>query len=604
MIVTCCGLASWVCAVRINGRGIPRGRLAQLARAPLLHGGGRGFKSLIAQLLLRKATARSQKRTVSPLKIFWLSSAVCASIICALSLVWPAALWLFVIIGPLILLGIYDSSQRSHAVIRNFPVIGRARYWMETVRPEIQQYFVESDTSGRPFSRELRSVIYQRAKIATDTRPFGTIRDLHEVGSEWIAHSLRPIHQKTDGPASQQEPRVMIGEGSCDQPYAASMLNISAMSFGSLSKNAILALNGGAKLGGFAHNTGEGGISPYHLECGGDLIWQIGTGYFGCRTTDGTFDPDRFSEKAKTKSVRMIEIKLSQGAKPGHGGILPGSKVTPEIAEIRGVPVGLDVNSPPSHNAFSNPKGLLDFLVQLRDLSGGKPVGFKLCIGLPSEFLSICKAMVETGIVPDFITIDGSEGGTGAAPMEFSNSIGMPLTDGLLFAHNALLGCNLRDKIRVICSGKIVTGFNMIQRMAIGADLCNSARAMMFTLGCIQALKCNSNHCPVGVATQDPDLIRGLDVSSKKHRVHNYHRKTVESFLDILGAAGLSHSDELQPQHIHRRVSPTEVLDYGRIYQYLTPGVLLSKTDVLLPKTGRTNGFFSDAWELASAERF
>ncbi len=538
---------------------------------------------------------------MSPLKIFRLSSVICVSIVGGLSLVWPAALWALVVIGPLILLGIYDSGQRSHAVIRNFPVIGRARYWMEAIRPEIQQYFVESDTSGRPFSRELRSVIYQRAKVATDTRPFGTIRNLDEVGSEWIAHSLTPNHPP------EQEPRILIGEGRCDRPYAASTLNVSAMSFGSLSKNAVLALNGGAKLGGFAHNTGEGGISPYHLEPGGDLIWQIGTGYFGCRTAEGDFDPDQFAHKSKLESVKMIEIKLSQGAKPGHGGILPGAKVTPEIAQIRGVPSGQDVISPPYHRAFSTPKGLLDFLVQLRELSGGKPIGFKLCVGQPSEFLSICKAMVETGMVPDFITVDGAEGGTGAAPMEFSNSIGMPLTDGLLFVHNALLGCNLRGKIRVICSGKIVTGFHMIQRMAIGADLCNSARAMMFALGCIQALKCNTNHCPVGVTTQDPDLVRGLDVAGKKHRVCNYHRNTVNSFLDILGAAGLSHGDELRPRHIQRRVSPTEVQDYGRIYRYLEPGALLSSSPPGTPPSGLappTCGPFSEAWEAASAERF
>ncbi len=506
-----------------------------------------------------------------------------------LSLLWPATLWIFVVLGPLILLGTYDSCQRSHAVIRNFPVIGRARYWMEAIRPEIQQYFVESDTSGRPFSRELRSVVYQRAKMATDTRPFGTIRDLYEVGNEWIAHSLTPKHPP------EREPRILIGEGRCDRPYAASTLNVSAMSFGSLSKNAVLALNGGAKLGGFAHNTGEGGLSPYHLEPGGDLVWQIGTGYFGCRTPEGLFDADKFANKAQFESVKMIEIKLSQGAKPGHGGILPAAKVTAEIAQIRGVPLGQDVISPPYHRAFSTPKGLLDFIVQLRELSGGKPIGFKLCVGQPSEFLSICKAMVETGLVPDFITVDGAEGGTGAAPMEFSNAIGMPLTDGLLFVHNALVGCDLREKVRVICSAKIVTGFHMIQRMAIGADVCNSARAMMFALGCIQALKCNTNHCPVGVTTQNPDLVRGLDVVGKTRRVYNYHRNTVKSFLEILGAAGLSHPNELRPQHIQRRVSPTEVQDYGRVYQCLEPGALLSS----LPPDA-----FSEAWEAASAERF
>ena len=545
--------------------------------------------------LLHKGDYEDLKVTVSPLKIFWLISAICVSTVVGLSLVWPAALWAFVVIGPLILLGIHDSYQRSHAVIRNFPVIGRARYWMEAIRPEIQQYFVESDTSGRPFSRELRSVVYQRAKGATDTRPFGTIRDLDAVGSEWIAHSLAPKHPP------EQEPRILIGEGRCERPYAASMLNVSAMSFGSLSKNAVLALNGGAKLGGFAHNTGEGGLSPYHLQPGGDLIWQIGTGYFGCRTPDGNFDPDEFARKAEHESVKMIEIKLSQGAKPGHGGILPGAKVTAEIAQIRGVPMGQDVISPPYHQAFSTPKGLLDFIVQLRELSGGKPIGFKLCVGQPSEFLSICKAMVQTGVVPDFITVDGAEGGTGAAPMEFSNAIGMPLTDGLLLVHNALLGCDLRSKIRVICSGKIVTGFHMVQRLAIGADLCNSARAMMFALGCIQALKCNTNHCPVGVTTQDPDLVRGLDVVGKTRRVFNYHRSTVNSFLEILGAAGLSHPDELHPRHIQRRVSPTQVQDYGRIYQCFEPGALLSSSP---PATSPTCAAISEAWAAASPERF
>ena len=526
---------------------------------------------------------------MSPLRIFWLTSAILFSLVGGLSLFWPPALWALVLIGPLFLLGIHDMCQRSHAVIRNFPVIGRARYWMETIRPEIQQYFVESDTSGRPFSRELRSVVYQRAKVAIDTRPFGTLRDLDAVGCEWIAHSLTPQH------APDEEPRIMIGEGRCEKPYAASRLNVSAMSFGSLSSNAIRALNGGAKLGGFAHNTGEGGISPYHLEPGGDLIWQIGTGYFGCRTGEGGFDPDEFSAKARLDSVKMIEIKLSQGAKPGHGGILPAAKVTPQIAEIRGVPMGQDVLSPPCHREFSTPKGLLDFIVRLRELSGGKPVGFKLCVGRPSEFLSICKAMVETGTVPDFIAVDGSEGGTGAAPMEFSNSIGMPLTDGLLFVHNALRGCGLRETIRVICSGKIVTGFNMVQRMAIGADLCNSARAMMFALGCIQALKCNTNHCPVGVTTQNPDLVRGLDPEGKRHRVYNYHRNTIHSFLEILAAAGLSGPEDLKPCHIQRRVSPTEVKDYERFYNYLEPSALLSASP---PES------FAEAWSQASAERF
>lgn len=526
---------------------------------------------------------------MSPRNIFLLSALIAVLVVGGLAFLWAPVLWAFVVIGPLIFLGFYDLFQRSRAVTNNFPVIGHARYWMEAIRPEIQQYFVETGTSGRPFSREYRSVIYQRAKNTTDTRPFGTIRDLYEVETEWIAHSLRPKHPP------ETPPRILIGEDRCEQPYRSSLLNISAMSFGALSKNAILALNTGARLGGFAHNTGEGGISHHHLQPGGDLIWQIGTGYFGCRKMDGTFDPELFASKAGHKSVKMIEIKLSQGAKPGHGGILPGAKVTPEIAEIRGVTVGEDVISPPAHTAFSTPKGLLDFVVRLRELSGGKPVGFKLCVGRPSEFLSICKAMVEQNSVPDFITVDGAEGGTGAAPLEFSNAIGMPLTEGLLLVHNALVGCGLRRQIRILCSGKIVTGFHMVRRMAMGADLCNSARAMMFAIGCIQALKCNTNSCPVGVATQNPDLYRGLNVPNKAQRVYHFHRNTIKSVVEILGAAGLENPNELQPRHIQRRVSATSVQDYETVYEYLEPGSLLGESP---PAT------YAEAWQAASSEKF
>ncbi|NOX57856.1 MAG: FMN-binding glutamate synthase family protein [Planctomycetes bacterium] len=526
---------------------------------------------------------------MSPRKIFLFSSLVAVLLIAGVASVWRPALWAYVIAGPVILLGLSDMLQRSRTVIRNFPVIGHARYWMEAIRPEIQQYFVESDTSGRPFSREYRSVVYQRAKNTTDTRPFGTIRDLYEVGTEWIAHSLHPTHPP------ETPPRILIGGTRCEQPYHASLLNVSAMSFGSLSMNAILALNTGARLGGFAHNTGEGGISPYHLEPGGDLIWQVGTGYFGCRTSNGQFDPELFARKARHDSVKMIEIKLSQGAKPGHGGILPGAKVTPQIAEIRGVPVGEDVISPPAHSAFSTPSELLEFVVKLRELSGGKPVGFKLCIGRRREFLSICKAMAANRSVPDFITVDGAEGGTGAAPMEFSNAIGTPLTEGLLFVHNALVGCGLREETRIICSARIVTGFHMVRRMAMGADLCNSARAMMFAIGCIQALKCNTNACPVGVATQDPGLYRGLNVPNKAQRVFNYHRNTIKSTLEILGAAGLAHPSELRPHHIQRRVSPTKVEDYATIYERIEPGSLLGESP---PST------YASEWKAASAQQF
>jgi glutamate synthase domain-containing protein 2 len=489
-----------------------------------------------------------------------------------LALRWPPVAWLYALLLPVIALGIYDSIQTVHAVRRNFPVVGNFRYLFEAIRPEINQYFVESNTDGMPFSREQRSVVYQRAKGVTDTLPFGTQRDVQVVGFEWINHSLSP---KAPPPAA---PRITIGGSDCGQPYAASLLNVSAMSFGSLSANAILALNEGARRGGFFHNTGEGGLSAYHLEKGGDLCWQIGTGYFGCRTPEGGFSPERFEEKARLPQIKMIEIKLSQGAKPGHGGILPAAKVTPEIAAIRGVPLGKSVISPAGHSAFDSPRGLLEFVRQLRALSGGKPVGFKLCLGDRTEFMAVCKAMVETGIMPDFITVDGAEGGTGAAPIEFSNSVGTPLNDGLVFIHNALIGIDLRDRVRIIAAGKITTGFNVVTKLALGADLCNSARGMMLALGCIQALRCNTNHCPTGVATQDAGLARGLVPGDKAVRVANFQHRTVESVLEILGAAGLSHPSQLRPGHIHRRTSATEVMALDKIYPYLRRGSLLDGT--------------------------
>ncbi len=528
-------------------------------------------------------------------RIFKISALSVVLLLAAVAWFWSPVLWSLVVLGPLLALGLYDLVQRTHNVTRNFPVIGHLRYLFEAIRPEIQQYFVESDISGRPFNRELRSVVYQRAKNVLDTRPFGTIRDLYEDGTEWINHSLAPSS------APETAPRILIGEGRCRKPYASSLLNISAMSFGSLGKNAILALNGGAKLGDFAHNTGEGGLSPHHLEPGGDLIWQIGTGYFGCRTPDGRFDPEEFAKKSSSPSVKMIEIKLSQGAKPGHGGILPASKVTAEISEIRGVPMGETVISPPHHSAFGTPRELLGFIGKLRELSGGKPVGFKLCVGRLEEFMGICKAMVETGEVPDFIAVDGSEGGTGAAPMEFSNAVGVPLTEGLLVVHNCLVGCGVRDKIRVIASGKIVTGFNIIQRIAIAADLCSAARPMMFALGCIQALRCNTNTCPVGVATQDPDLGRGLDVEDKRVRVSNYHRNTVHAALEILGAAGLSSTEELAPHHIIRRVDSTRILSYADIYDYFEPDEFLNSR---IDKRGAYTEIFLRSWKQASPDRF
>ena len=483
---------------------------------------------------------------------------------------YPPLLWSLLVLGPLLALGTYDFFQHRHAILRNYPILGHFRYLLEEIRPEIYQYFIESNTSGRPYHREDRSLIYQRAKGVLDTLPFGTQQNLYDIGYEWVNHSLRPTH------VLPEALRVTIGGIDCKQPYQASILNISAMSYGSLSKNAIMALNRGAKIGGFAHNTGEGSISPYHQQ-GGDLIWQIGTGYFGCRTPEGKFCEETFADRAALPQVKMIEVKLSQGAKPGHGGILPGSKVTEEIAAIRGVPMGRDVLSPPGHTEFTTPLELLGFLQTLRERSGGKPVGFKLCVGKRREFIAICKAMIETGITPDFITVDGGEGGTGAAPLEFSNSIGSPLVEGLIFVSNCLTGFDLRHRIKIIASGKVSTGFGIIKRIAIGADVCCAARAMMMSLGCIQALKCNTNKCPTGVATQDPALIKGLIVEDKDKRVANFHKETVESVAEMLGAMGLHHTADLRPWHVVRRVSATKVRHYGELYRYVDPGSLLNE---------------------------
>lgn len=479
---------------------------------------------------------------------------------------WPPAAAFLVIILPLFVLGMKDALQKKKAILRNFPLLGHFRYLFEMIRPEIQQYFVESETNGAPIPREVRSVVYQRAKQQMDTLAFGTQRDVYSERYEWVSHSLAPKHVD---PTSL---RVNIGGPDCKKPYLASIFNISAMSYGALSKNAILALSGGAKLGGFYHNTGEGGVSPYHLEGGGDLVWQVGTGYFGCRDENGSFAPDTFQKTAVHENIKMIEIKLSQGAKPGHGGILPAAKITPEIVEIRKVRPGRDVISPPAHSAFSNPKELLNFVRQLRDLSGGKPIGFKMCIGQPHEFVAICKAMIETQIYPDYISVDGGEGGTGAAPMEFSNSVGVPLEEGLSFVHDTLIGFDLRKHIRVIASGKIFTGFNLFSRMAIGADICNTARGMMLALGCIQARQCNTNHCPTGVATSNPKLVQGLVPSDKKVRVFNYHKNTVLAFAELLSTTGLAHPSQLSRHHVHRRISGDTVKTYADLFPYVGRG--------------------------------
>jgi glutamate synthase domain-containing protein 2 len=501
--------------------------------------------------------------------LFFRLSFAAVSAISLLSYFWIWSALLFVPVLPLVFIGLRDAFQTKRAILRNFPLLGHFRFLLEKIRPEIQQYFIESETDGTPVAREVRSVVYQRAKQQTDTLPFGTQRNVYADGYEWIGHSLAPKHVKA------ADLRVQIGGPDCKKPYSASVLNISAMSYGSLSKNAVLALSGGAKLGGFYHNTGEGGVSPHHLAGGADIVWQIGTGYFGCRTADGNFNPELFKAMASHEQIKMIEIKLSQGAKPGHGGILPAAKITPEIIEIRKVEPGKDVISPPAHKAFNSPMGLLQFVKQLRELSGGKPVGFKLCIGKPHEFVAICKAMLETKIVPDFITVDGGEGGTGAAPLEFSNSVGSPLEEGLSFVHDVLVGFDLRRTIRVIAAGKVMTGFNLYSRMALGADICNSARGMMLALGCIQARQCNTNHCPTGVATSNPDLVQGLVPSDKKVRVYNFHRHTLEAFAEILGASGLSSTREISRLQLQRRISGDCVKTYAELFPYVGRGQFL-----------------------------
>jgi glutamate synthase domain-containing protein 2 len=493
------------------------------------------------------------------------------------------------IFGGLTALGIRDLLQKGHAVLRNYPISAHLRFLLEEIRPEMRQYFFESEKDGMPFSRDTRAVVYQRAKMELDKRPFGTQEDVYREGYEWMHHSVSPK------PHAEEKFRVLIGGPDCTRPYSASVFNISAMSFGALSPNAVRALNAGAKRGGFAHDTGEGGVSPYHREMGGDIIWEIGSGYFGCRHLDGTFDPEAFARVASEDQVKMVELKVSQGAKPGHGGVLPAAKVSEEISKIRGVAMGEDCISPASHRAFSTPVGMMQFIAEMRRLSGGKPAGFKLCIGHPWEFLAICKAMIATGIYPDFIVVDGNEGGTGAAPLEFMDHLGMPMREGVNFVHNALVGINARDRIKIGASGKIATAFDMARAMAIGADWCNSARGFMFSLGCIQSLSCHTDRCPTGVATQDPTRARALYVPLKIDRVYNYHHATLHSLTELIAAAGLEHPQQLRPIHFSQRTSTAEVSSFARLYPALRPGELLDGTD---------DPRFRDAWRMAQAETF
>ncbi|MEM8490483.1 MAG: FMN-binding glutamate synthase family protein [Pseudomonadota bacterium] len=483
----------------------------------------------------------------------------------------PIVLVCLAILIAALAVGVYDMTQTEHSIRRNYPLVGRGRWFMEWVRPFIRQYLMESETDGAPINRMFRSIVYQRAKGDLASVPFGTKVDTYRDGYEWMGHSIAARNIEDLDP----DPRVLVGGPDCQQPYRAAVLNISAMSFGALSDAAIRALNTGAAIGGFYHNTGEGGVSDYHLENGGDLVWQIGTGYFGCRTEEGMFSPERFAETARSPAIKMIEIKLSQGAKPGHGGILPASKNTELIARIRQVPVGTQVVSPSTHSAFSSPLELLHFVKQLRELSGGKPVGFKLCVGNEGEFLSIGRAMHESGITPDFVTVDGGEGGTGAAPLEYSNSVGMPMRDGVAFVVNTLEGMGVRDHVRVIASGKILTGFHVARALALGADLCNSARGMMLALGCVQSLECNTNHCPTGITTQDPTLVRGLDVTNKSARVARFQAETRHALLDLVSSAGLSSPGDLRRSHIYRRVDQMTVKRYDSLFPMPARGAYL-----------------------------
>jgi len=498
---------------------------------------------------------------------------------------WPA---LFLCLS---VIGLYDLQQSHHAILRNYPIIGHLRFMLETIRPEIRQYFLESETEASPFSRAQRTLVYSRAKGASDKRPFGTQLDVRAIGYEWINHSIAPTK------LASHDFRVKVGGKDCTQPYDISLFNVSAMSFGALSANAIQALNLGAKLGGFAHDTGEGSISRHHRANGGDLIWEIGSGYFGCRDEQGHFSPEHFTENVRSPQVKMVEIKLSQGAKPGHGGVLPGPKVTEEIAEARGVMVGQDCVSPAAHSSFSTPLELMAFIQQLRTLSEGKPVGIKLCIGHPWEWFAIVKAMLDSGIQPDFIVVDGAEGGTGAAPLEFSDHMGMPLQEALRLVHNTLVGVGLRDAIRVGASGKIVSAFDMARTLALGADWCNSARGFMFALGCIQAQTCHTGNCPTGVTTQDPTRQMALVVPSKAERVQNFHAHTLEALQELMEASGLQTPHDFTPRHIMRRVSETQTLHLSDLVDTIAPEALLKGDVSALPAV------FSD-WPLSSAKSF
>ena len=535
---------------------------------------------------------KSMPLPLTPRFITWTLATTFAVV---LGLAWavdPRSWWIgvaFLIAVFLACVGLYDYFQTKHAVLRTYPVAAHLRFIFEAIRPEMRQYFFEGEKDGMPFSRDRRAIVYQRAKSSLDVRPFGTTHDVYAEGYEWMTHSISPT------PVSKEAFRITIGGPDCTQPYSASIFNISAMSFGALSANAIRALNSGAKLGGFAHDTGEGGYSPYHREGGGDIIWEIGSGYFGARNADGTFSAERFAAGAANPQVKMVELKLSQGAKPGHGGVLPAPKVSEEIALTRGVPMGQDCISPSHHTAFTTPIEMMKFIAEMRRLSGGKPAGFKLCVGHEWEFLAICKAMLETGIYPDFIVVDGKEGGTGAAPLEFLDHVGKPLRQGLHIVHNALVGIGARHRVKIGAAGKIVTAFDIIRAMALGADWCNSARGFMFAVGCIQSQSCHTDRCPTGVATQDPARQRALVVPDKMERVANFHRATLSELAELTAAAGLDHPTDFKPIHISQRVSGSEVKTFADLYPALAEGELVAGTD---------NPRWRKAWDMAHADSF
>lgn len=497
--------------------------------------------------------------------------------------------WVLLVLAPLTLVAIYDFLQGNHTLRRNYPLAARIRWIMEDLRPFFQAYVVEGDLEGRPFSHQERALVYARAKGDLDSHPMGTELNVYSEEYEWLSHSIAPNSSAPD------EWRLPIGGPDCSQPYSSSLLNISAMSFGSLSARAIEALNKGAALGSFAHDTGEGSISRYHRSGGGDLIWELGSGYFGARAKDGSFDPEQFKDQAADDQVKMIEIKLSQGAKPGHGGVLPGGKVTEEIAEARGVPVGETVYSPASHSTFSTPIEMLEWIAELRELAGGKPTGIKLCVGQPHEVMAIGKAMLETRITPDFIVVDGAEGGTGAAPLELSNSVGMPLREGTIWVRNMLVGTGLKDRVKIGTSGKIHSGAQMAKAFALGADWCNAARPFMFALGCVQSMQCHTGHCPTGVATQIAWRQRGLMVEDKAPRVARFQQQTLHSLREITVAMGLDSPWQIEARDMRERVNGVRSDAVSQVYRFLDPGALIDRDP---------DGAIGQAWRTARADSF